>query len=368
MLWWFATGCVGGSGSTEGNNGAPAPEAADTGTSDVGPARQGSGEPAPADTGDDTAADSGAETSPADTPTVQEVTAPCREDAVTALTLGGDGALWLGCGGDRGLFRSDDGASSWEEPLVPDNAYGFRVAALLPTRDGVWSCGFDPTVDPPVLLWRLTADGALVALSRSDGAPDADELPLSTCAAVATTGDQALVLAPEGLALSVDGGVAWRVVDGAPPARIAAIGAELYTLSGDGSAPPVLAVLGGPRLPGGRAALPVALASPDGGTTLYVLGNRPDGASLARSTDAGVTWTTADLGAFTARSLAFTGNEGWIIGGALPDAPSAGTLLHSTDAGATWSSGSAELPPLTALATDTSGAWLGGPGWLGRAE
>jgi len=317
--------------------------------------------------GGKSSADSGP-ANPGDAPTILTLSSPCRTDPVTALAVGGDGGLWLGCGGDRGLFRSVDRASTWEEPLVADNAYGFAVAALLPTRDGVWSCGFDPTVDPPVLLWSLTADRAHVALSSAHGAPDADELPLSTCAAIATTGDSVLVLTPEGLATSLDGGVAWRPLDGPLPAQIAALGPTLFSLSGDGSAPPTVGPLGGPAAPAGAAALPVALASPDGGATRYVLGNRPDGASLARSTDAGATWITVDLGAFTARSLAFTGTEGWIIGGALPDAPSAGTLLHSTDAGATWHDVPGVFPPLTALSADEAGAWIGGEAWLGRAD
>lgn len=349
MLWWFATGCVAGSGWAEGNDGAPGPEAAETGTSDGEPARQGTGELP-------------------DTPSVREVTAPCREDAVTALTTGGDGALWLGCGGERGLYRSVDGASTWTEPLVTANAYGFRIAALRPTRDGVWSCGLDPTVDPSVLLWRFTADRAHVALSSADAAPDADELPLSTCTAVATTGDQVLLLAPEGLALSLDGGDAWRHLDGAPPALITSFGPTFFTVSGDGSAPPTYAPLGGLAAPAGATAFPVALASPDGGTTLYMLGNRHDGASLARSTDAGVTWSTVDVGAFAARSLAFTASDGWIVGEALPGAAPAGAVFHSPDAGATWHDVPGAFPPLTALSADEAGAWLGGVSWLGRAE
>lgn len=200
--------------------------------------------------------------------------------------------------GNRGaIVRSTDGGQNWSNVSV-DSRYALASVVFRDTQSG-FAAGFDTSAANAGALLR-TSDGGLTWTPVSIGTQPALSAVRSGAAGVFAIGHQRVLR-------SADFGATWQSIDL-------------------------------PALQFPNAALAIS------GTTVLAMGSN---GSAVRSTDAGLTWSTASLGAGVVDSIFGLSFAGISTAYAVSFQ---GSLFRSTDGGATWArvtSFSNQGPPAT---------------------
>jgi photosystem II stability/assembly factor-like uncharacterized protein len=248
---------------------------------------------------------------------------------ILALAATPDGALFAGTGGG-GLFRSDDGGSTWSEISIERYFYysAFAVPAdrslVVATSRGVyrstdrgsnWQMLGNPDIRQPLSSLVPAPGGRILAGSYSAGiyAFDGDRWRPSS-RGLPPSGSGALVVSPDRTLYTVTGG------------------GRFFSSSDNGRSwvepdyshyfPPVLTV--------------------DAGGTLYASNTIFQGLGVIHSTDRGATWTVGNKGMENEMVLALLAGDGGKIYAAVERGPY--TYIHSetdglflsTDRGDSW--------------------------------
>lgn len=338
----------------------------------------------PADSGE-----SGADTGDPPAPRLVELDDPCEGGGTPhALAALDADHVFVGCGNGFGLRESTDGGQSWAR-IDRGDMYVFQ---LVPeARGSLLVCGHDYADRDKTLLYRY--DGGWTSLLRyGTNEADAGAVYFSNCGVVASDGDGRMIAAS-----NTAGDITWSEDDGATwhkeeryweDANLDPDGYAFYYMLnlvyaggrfvGAGSQITEPPVVFGPSeheagawynfhatvVDEGVGGEVWALASPDGGQTLYVGGRDQYATSVAsgflyRSADGGASWSHVPLpdGVDILHDLSFApdGLHGVAVGHRYP-VSQGGFVLLTEDGGQSWE----ELDEYVEL---LQSAWAGDEAW-----